>query len=214
MREILPGVHHWETLHPGIELFVSSYWLDDGGVLIDPLIPEDVGIDWFANRPEEPGTVILTNRLHLRESVIFRETFGCPILVNSVGLWHFTRRPAGRGLRSSRDACPATCGRSSSAASAPTTPSCTSPPSARSAFADGIVRGGSNGSEGQLGFVPDSLMDDPPATKRALLDGLAGLLEEVDFENVLLAHGAPLIGDGRERLQELLDAGGRTAFGL
>ena len=86
MREILPGVHHWETLHPQIQVFVSSYWLEDGGVLLDPLIPEDVGIDWFANRPHEPGTVILTNRHHLRESVIFRETFGCPILCNSAGL--------------------------------------------------------------------------------------------------------------------------------
>ena len=80
------------------------------------------------------------------------------------------------------------------------------------AFADGIVRGGPSGGDGELGFVPDSLMDDPPATKRALLEGLERLLEEVEFENVLLAHGAPLIGDGRERLQELLDAGGRTAF--
>ncbi len=213
MREILPGVHHWETLHPEIEVFVSSYWLDDGGVLIDPLIPEDVGIDWFANRPQEPGTVILTNRLHLRESVIFRETFGCPILVNSAGLWDYTDGEPVEGFD----------------------PPATLPGDVRAlelggicpddtvlhiaskralAFADGIVRRGSDGSEGQLGFVPDSLMDDPPATKQVLLDGLAGLLEEVDFENVLLAHGAPLIGDGRERLQELLDAGGRTASGL
>jgi hypothetical protein len=213
MREILPGVYHWETLHPEIEVFVSSYWLDDGGVLIDPLIPEDVGIDWFANRPQEPGTVILTNRLHLRESVIFRETFGCPILVNSAGLWDYTDGEPVEGFD----------------------PPATLPGDVRAlelggicpddtvlhiaskralAFADGIVRRGSDGSDGQLGFVPDSLMDDPPATKRVLLDGLAGLLEEVDFENVLLAHGAPLIGDGRERLQELLDAGGRTAPGL
>lgn len=213
MREILPGVHHWETLHPGIEVFVSSYWLDDGGVLIDPLIPEDVGIDWFANRAQEPETVILTNRLHLRESVIFRETFGCPILVNSLGLWHYTDGQPVEGF----------------------VPPTTLPGDVRAlelggicpddtvlhiaskralAFADGVVRGASNGSDGQLGFVPDSLMDDPPATKRVLLEGLAALLEEVDFENVLLAHGAPVIGDGRERLQELLDTGGRTVFEL
>ena len=79
-------------------------------------------------------------------------------------------------------------------------------------LADGIVRGGGEDSDGPLGFVPDSLMDDPPATKRALLDGLGRLLESVPFENVLLAHGAPLIGDGRERVQELVDAAGRTAL--
>jgi hypothetical protein len=47
-----------------------------------------------------------------------------------------------------------------------------------------------------------------------LLEGLTRLLAELDFEHVLLAHGSPLIGDGRERLQGLLDAGGRTAFEL
>ncbi len=211
MREILPGVHHWETLHPQIEVYVSSYWLDDGGVLLDPLIPEDVGIDWFANRPEEPGTVILTNRLHLRESVIFRETFGCPILVNSAGLRHFNDGQPVEGF----DPPAALPGDVTALELGGICPDDTVLHIASKralAFADGIVRGGSNDSDGQLGFVPDSLMDDPPATKRALLDGLAALLEEVDFENVLLAHGAPLIGDGRERLQELLDAGGRTAF--
>ena len=55
-------------------------------------------------------------------------------------------------------------------------------------------------------------MDDPPATKRALLEGLARLLAELDFEHVLLAHGSPLIGDGRERLQEL--ARRRRAHGV
>ena len=86
MREILTGVHHWETLHPRIKHFVSSYWLDDGGVLIDPLIPEDVGIDWFANRAQEPSTVILTNRHHLRHSESYAEAFGCAIRCCEAGL--------------------------------------------------------------------------------------------------------------------------------
>jgi hypothetical protein len=38
------------------------------------------------------------------------------------------------------------------------------------------------------------------------------LLEELDFSHILLAHGGPLIGSGRERLKELVDTGGRTAF--
>jgi hypothetical protein len=63
-----------------------------------------------------------------------------------------------------------------------------------------------------LGFVPDSLMDEPEQTKRGLLDAYARLLAELDFEHLLLAHGGPLIGDGRARLQELIDSGGRTAF--
>ena len=39
----------------------------------------------------------------------------------------------------------------------------------------------------------------------------ARLLDELDFEHLLLAHGDPLIGDGRA-LQELVATGGQTAF--
>jgi hypothetical protein len=79
-------------------------------------------------------------------------------------------------------------------------------------FADGVVRAGSDADSGPLGFVPDSLMDDPPTTKRHLLDAYARVLRELDFEHVLLAHGGPLTGDGRAQLQELVSSGGRTAF--
>ena len=57
-------------------------------------------------------------------------------------------------------------------------------------------------------------MDDPPATKRSLLAAFARLLDELHFEHVLLAHGDPLIGDGRVQLEELVATGGRTAFEL
>ncbi len=57
-------------------------------------------------------------------------------------------------------------------------------------------------------------MDDPPGTKRALLAAYAHLLDQLDFEHVLLAHGDPLIGDGRAALQELVATGGQTAFEL
>ena len=55
-------------------------------------------------------------------------------------------------------------------------------------------------------------MDDPPATKRALLDACERLLAEVDFDHLLLAHGDPVVDEGPQRLQELVDAGGRAAF--
>jgi hypothetical protein len=55
-------------------------------------------------------------------------------------------------------------------------------------------------------------MDDPEETKRGLLDACARLLAEQDFEHLLLAHGGPVVGDGRELLQDMVDSGGRTAF--
>ncbi|MBA3262945.1 MAG: hypothetical protein H0T69_10855 [Thermoleophilaceae bacterium] len=37
---------------------------------------------------------------------------------------------------------------------------------------------------------------------RGIRAGLARLVAELDFEHLLLAHGTPLAGDGRERLRE------------
>ena len=33
MHEVLPGVFHWPAKHPRIHIEVSSYWLDEPGVL-------------------------------------------------------------------------------------------------------------------------------------------------------------------------------------
>src|SRR5208282_155887 len=33
VREVLPGVFHWPAIHPRIHIEVSSYWLQDGGIL-------------------------------------------------------------------------------------------------------------------------------------------------------------------------------------
>ena len=38
MNEILPGIYHWTAAHPKIKVEVSSYYLADECVLIDPLV--------------------------------------------------------------------------------------------------------------------------------------------------------------------------------
>jgi hypothetical protein len=55
-------------------------------------------------------------------------------------------------------------------------------------------------------------MDDPPATKGGILESCERLLAEVEFDHLLLAHGGPVIGEGRALMQDLVDCGGRTAF--
>jgi hypothetical protein len=67
------------------------------------------------------------------------------------------------------------------------------------AFADGLIRYG-----GALGFVPDGLLgDDPKAVRAGLRDAFRGLLER-DFDDLLFAHGEPLIGGGKAALREFL----------
>ncbi len=210
MRDVLPGVFHWTTLHPHIHIPVSSYWLDDVGVLIDPLVPADEGLEWFAGRPAQPAAILLSNRHHYRDSTRFAERFGCAVLCSRAGLHEFGEGETVEGFDEG-DRLPGGVVAHEVGGICPDDTALYLPKERAVAFADGLVR---RGDDGPLGFVPDPLMDDPPATKRALLAAFARLLGELDFEHVLLAHGDPLIGDGRERLEELVAAGGRTAFEL
>jgi glyoxylase-like metal-dependent hydrolase (beta-lactamase superfamily II) len=211
MEEALPGVFHWSARHPRIHIEVSSYWLEDSGVLVDPLVPKQEGLEWFAQRTLPPAAILLSNRHHYRESERFVERFGCSVHCNRLGLHEFSDGEVVQGFDLG-EALPGGVLACELDAICPDDTALHLPEKRAVVFADGIVRGGPYGQPGPLGFVPDSLMDDPPATKRGLLAACARLLEELDFAHLLLAHGGPVIDDGRERLQELLDSGGRTAF--
>jgi hypothetical protein len=213
MREALPGLFHWQAVHPKIHTGVDSYWLEDGGVLVDPLIPPEVGIEWFSARATSPTAIVLSNRHHYRDSAALVAAYGCRVLCSRAGLYEFTHGEqvtgfdVGERLPGGLLACPvgAICADETALHLA----------SKRALFiADGVVRAGSQGQPGQLGFVPDSLMDEPGRTKQGLLGAFAQLLDELDFDHLLLAHGGPVIGDGRVQLQELIECGGRTAFDL
>ena len=56
-----------------------------------------------------------------------------------------------------------------------------------------------------LMVVPDSLMDDPQETKQGIQDACRGLLErDFEFEHLLFAHGEPVVGGGREALEQFV----------
>ncbi len=70
-------------------------------------------------------------------------------------------------------------------------------------LADGCIRM----KDGPLQFVPDSLLgDNPDEVKEGLKAAYRRLVENYSFEHVLLSHGGPLIGDGREQLAEFSEA--------
>jgi hypothetical protein len=211
VHEVLPGVFHWTARHPQIHVEVSSYWLDAVGIAIDPLVPPDVGLQWFAERPAAPAAVLLSNRHHYRESERFVERFDCPAFCNRAGLHEFSHGESVRGFEIGEQ-LPGGVVACEMGAICPDDTALHLPEQRALAIADGVVRGGPYGQEGPLGFVPDSLMDDPQQTKQGLLASCERLLGELDFEHLLLAHGGPVIGDGRALLQDLVDSGGRTAF--
>jgi hypothetical protein len=189
MQELTPGIRHWTAVHPNLGREVSSYWLPGLRVLLDPLeVPDEV---------EDVEEIVMSNRHHKRSAFEARERFGAVLRVPRIGLHEFAEddpvEPYDFGEPLAGGAI---------------TPYQVTElwpddgalhiPSVRAlALADTVVS-----RAGRLELMPDQLMDDPPAERRGIRAGLARLAAELEFEHLLVAHGMPLVGDGRERLRE------------
>jgi hypothetical protein len=199
IREILPGVWHWTTVHPRIRVPVDSYYVEPAGVVLDPTVPRE-GLEWFSGR-EMPQQVVLTNRHHLRHSERFAEAFGCPIRCSAPGLHEFEGGgPVVEGFAFGSEIAPGVVTHEVGAICPDDTALWISIPGAAPAlaFADGLQhpRGGG------LTFVPGVLMgDDPSAVRAELRAALRRLLGELDFDSLLFAHGDPIVGGGKDALR-------------
>jgi hypothetical protein len=118
--------------------------------------------------------IVLSNRHHRRSAFEARERFGAAVRVPRVGLHEFEGDPV-----EPYD------------------------------FGEPLVGGAITpyqvtelNEDGRLQWMPDYCFDDITAERESIRAGLARLAEELDFEHLLLAHGEPLAGDGRERLRE------------
>jgi hypothetical protein len=197
MREIAAGVWHWTRPHDHIGSEVSSYYLAAERVVIDPMIPPG-GLEWFEARGA-PEHVVLSNRHHDRHSWELREAFGCTVHCIRNGLYELE----GRGPVQAFDfgeRLPGGIVAHEVDAISPDETALHIPRHRALACADGVVRW--RGGEA-LSFVPDSLMDDPEATKQGLRSAYRRLLE-LDFDLLLLAHGAPVLESGREALRQFI----------
>lgn len=197
MREIVPGVVHWTTFHEGIGEQVSSYYVVDGGVLLDPRAPDEGGFEALAERYGEPRAVILTNRHHYRHSADVIRLFGATVHAHESGLYEFTPEQQVQGFAFG-DALP---GGAEAVELGVICPDETAVWFSRLrvlAMADALVR---EPPDGEPGFVPDDLIgDDPEAVKAGLRAGFARLAE-LGPQTLLLAHGLPIVGDGQAALQ-------------
>lgn len=197
MRELAPGLWHWTALHPHIGAEVSSYYLQDERVLLDAMLPPE-GMAVFERNPA-PEHILLTNRHHDRDAWKLHARFGCEVHCISNGRYEL----AGRGPVSSfefGDELPGGVRVHEVDAICPDETALYIPAHRALACADGVVRW--PGVDG-LTFVPDQLMDDPPATKAGLVQAYRRLLE-LDFELLLLAHGGP-VPDGKRALRAFVD---------
>jgi hypothetical protein len=197
MREIAPGLWHWTARHDHIGEDVSSYYLLPERVLIDAMIPPE-GLEWFEEHGP-PEHVLLSNRHHDRDAWRIRDAFGCTVHCIRNGLHEL----AGRGPVEPfefGDELPGGVVAYEVGAICPDETALHVPAKRALACADGVVRW--PGVPG-LTFVPDELMDEPEQTKAELRDAYRRLLE-LDFELLLLAHGDPVVGDGKAALREFV----------
>jgi len=193
VHEIAPGIWHWTAFHAGIKSTVSSYYLPGERVLIDPMAPAE-GLDWFAEHGP-PTDVLLTNRHHYRSSGRFAERFGAGVHCVREGLHEFADgelvEPFDFG-----DELPGGIVAHAVGAICPDETAFHVPARQALAVADGAVRWKAGG---PLVFVPDRFMDEPDTTKAGLRESYRRLAE-LDFRHLLLAHGEPFVGTGREVL--------------
>lgn len=197
MKEIVPGAFHWTARHPKIGEDVSSYFIERSGTLIDPMLPAE-GVEWFRDRP--PRLIVLTIRHHLRDCDAFVREFGVEICCHERGLHEFEDGPAVRGFATGEELAPGIVPLELNAIAPDDVVLAIDAGGGALAFGDGLVNHG-----GRIGFVGDQHMDDPAEVKRATREAARGWLDR-DFEHLFFAHGDPIVGDGRRRLEDFLQS--------
>ena len=199
MQEIAPGIYHWTAVHPNIKREVSSYLVAGSGVLIDPICPEE-GIEWFDGDPDRrPRSIVLTNRHHLRDSERFAAAYAIPIACHEAGLHEFRGGPDVKGFAWGDELAPGITALEVGAICDEETALRIDAGDGFLAVADAVIN------YGGLGFVPDRYIgEDPEAIKAAIRAAYGRLLDE-PFDSLLLAHGDPVIGGGKDALRRFVE---------
>ncbi len=198
MQEIAPGLWHWTARNERIRADVSSYYLERERVAIDAMVPPDV-LEWLREHGP-PEHVLLSNRHHDRSAWELQAAFGCTVHCIRNGLYELEGRGPVEAFDFG-DELPGGVTVHEVDAICPDETALHIPAHRALACADGVVRRGDD----ELGFVPDFLMDEPERTKEGLRAAYRGLLER-DFDHLLLAHGAPVVGGAKDALRAFLQS--------
>jgi hypothetical protein len=147
---------------------------------------------------------LLTNRHHHRDSARFVDRYGTRVLCNRLGQMEFTGGEAVEFFDVGDD-LPGDVRAIGVGAICPDETALHLRGHRALAVADGVVR---HPHDGPLAFVPDMLMSDPPRTRARLADAYRRIVDEVDFDHLLPAHGDPVIGTGRDELRAFASSAG------
>ena len=194
IRELAPGILHWKAAHPNIGIDVSAYLLTESRVLLDPILPAE-GVEWFAEKDLAPAAIILTNRHHWRNSAEFVARFGCTVHASRPGMHEFGPEHDVEAFDFG-DVLHGGIVAHEVGVICPDETALEIPEVKALAVADGVI------DYERLGFVPDQYLDEPDHTKRGLYDRYERLTDHIDFEHLLVAHGDPIVLNGRAELRE------------
>lgn len=206
LTEVVPGILDWSGRHPNIGKTVHSHYLVEQRMAIDP-----IAADGLVPALEQAGgveRVVLTNRHHLRGSEEVADAFDAPLLCPDPGLHEFEGRdPAVIGYGWGEEIAAGVTAHEVGSLSPDEGVLHIAVGPGALAIADTVIA-----DEDGLGFVPDFLMDEPEETKRGIVAAVRGLLD-LDFDVLLMAHGAPVPAGGKQALASFLDAPRTASIG-
>jgi hypothetical protein len=163
-------------------------------VLLDPLVP---GAE--LERLEElgpPRAIVLTNRHHWRDCGKLADRFGLTVRAPRTGMHEFEDRDPVEAYDFGDTLADGAVTAHEVGAICPDESALHCPDASALAVADGVIN------YGGLRFVPDNFMDEPDATKAGLRSAYARLCDELEFDNLLPAHGDPVVGNARALLRD------------
>jgi hypothetical protein len=202
MDEIVAGLFHWTAFHARIRQDVHSHFHVASGTLFDPMEPAE-GVGWFERTGRRPRRIVLSNRHHWRHCDRYVAAFGVPVLCHEAGLHEFADGRAVQGFAWGDELGPGVVAHEVGVLCPEETALGIDAGDGALLFADCVIRG----RHGELGFVPAPLLgDDPQGVREGLRAVLGRLSAEVDFDALLLAHGAPVPSGGRSMLQTFVRA--------
>ena len=199
MQEVVPGLHQWTAEHPQIRARVSSHFVAGSATAIDPLLPEEGGMEWLEGHP--PQRIVLSNRHHLRHSERIAAAVGCPILCHESGLHEFEGGPEVEGFAFDDRLAEDVIALEMDAICPDDTVLAIEAGNGTLLFADSLIH------YGGVGFVSDGLIGEGPEAVKAKIRERSRALLDQPCDTLLFAHGEPLIGGGRDALRAVAEGG-------
>jgi hypothetical protein len=205
MEQLTDGIWHWTAFRESIAQEVSSYWIEPAAIVLDPMVPPDVGLGWWDGRDMHPQQVVLTSGLHWRQSDEFVERWSIPVRAPWPARERYDREGLDRQFEKYEwhdEVAPGVTAIEIDALCPDEAALHIAHDGGAVALADALIRarGGA-----PLAFVPDSLMGaHPQRVKDELRDRFRGLLTR-DWDTLLLAHGEPIVRHGQTALRDFVE---------